>query len=128
MGRQLRRVPLDFDWPVGRIWPAPPTCEYGYPELCGAPADFLVTEYEPETRVCRAHLNPCAPRSPWGMRALNSLAERALALWRVPVPDRDDEWRTRAVCSLRERPLIAAGSTESASTSTLMGALTRRTT
>lgn len=45
MGRQINRVPLDFDWPIGQTWlaydvgvafPNCPDCTYGEPQRCAA--------------------------------------------------------------------------------------------
>jgi hypothetical protein len=47
MGRELRRVPIDFDWPVGKIWAG---FENPYYQYCSDCPDCGLSGYNPETR------------------------------------------------------------------------------
>lgn len=124
MGRKIKRVPLDFDWPLGKGWggyisPPEPPC----PEGC-------VAGLTPEGRWVEhiAHLlliagtnpdHPWLPQVPAGMRAIPELAEglagRPPALLGHDAFDRrratrgiieaaglSEEWATCPGCSDRE--------------------------
>lgn len=47
MGRVVKRVPLDFDWPIGKTWPG-----YMFFGLCGAMEQYIKDE-EKRCNLCR---------------------------------------------------------------------------
>ena len=47
MGRQLRRVPLDFDWPLNEVWPG------FYLSICNEMSDKKGRSIEDSCKLCR---------------------------------------------------------------------------